>query len=142
MIQYCDIIENIKHSSVVHEGEKTYECEICDDNFTQQSGLNVHMERIHENKRPKIECPICGAQLTKSDLAVHVCSIHKGRKLSKQHKSKINNLKSKMMRQFQLIKSEDGENIYPGPHLKGREEGRGQVTVTPHLSPPSINLLH
>ena len=117
-----NIIENVKHISVVHEGEMTYECEICDDNFTQQSGLKVHMERIHENKTPKIECPICGAQLTKSDLTVHVCSIHEGRKLSKKHQTKINNLKSKMMHQFQVIKSEDltqdGKNINPNIVVK------------------------
>jgi hypothetical protein len=80
------------------------------------------MERIHENKTPKIECPICGAQLTKSDLTVHVCSIHEGRKLSKKHQTKINNLKSKMMHQFQVIKSEDltqgGENINPNIIVK------------------------
>ena len=114
-----NIIENVKHISVVHEGEKTYECEICDGNFTQLSGLKVHMERIHEKKMPTIECPICGAQLTKSDLAVHVCSIHEGRKLSKEHQNKINHVKSKMMHQF---KSEDltqnGENINPNIIVK------------------------
>ena len=128
----CNISENVKHISVVHEGEKTYECEICDDTFTQKSGLEVHMDRIHEQKTLKIECPICGAQLTKSDLAVHVCSIHEGRKLSKQHQTKINNLKSKMMHQFQVIKSEDltqdGENINPNLVVKQKltETGNDQ----------------
>ena len=128
----CNINENVKHISVVHEGEKTYECEICDDTFTQKSGLEVHMDRIHEKKTLKIECPICGAQLTKSDLAVHVCSIHEGRKLSKQHQTKINNLKSKMMHQFQVIKSEDltqdGENINPNLVVKQKftETGNDQ----------------
>ena len=55
-----------------HEGEKTFDCEICGKIFTHKSRLTKHIGAIHEGKKP-FKCDICSSGFArKSNLkAVH-----------------------------------------------------------------------
>ena len=66
------------HIEAVHGGKKPYRCEICDQCFTQSSGLSGHVERVHEEK--KIESSICSAMISIGYFKVHMYSIHEGKK--------------------------------------------------------------
>lgn len=57
--------------TVVHTGEKPYECEICEKRFNNKANLSKH-KLIHANKRPFV-CNICGQTYRQSyDLKRHM----------------------------------------------------------------------
>ena len=49
-----------RHVEPVHEGKKSFKCNVCDTAFSEKSKLNGHIESVHEGKKP-FKCNDCGA---------------------------------------------------------------------------------
>ena len=49
------------HVATVHEGKKTFKCDICNANFGQKSTLNKHVATVHEGKK-QFKCDICNVK--------------------------------------------------------------------------------
>ena len=64
----------------VHEEKKSLECSTCDYVGNNKLQLKLHIDDVHEGKKPKpILCPICGLTL-KKDLKFHIENVHEGKK--------------------------------------------------------------
>ena len=66
------------HISSVHEGKKTFRCEMCGKTFFDWTKLTQHIAVIHEGMKP-YKCDICdyiGSQ--NSDFINHIVSVHEG----------------------------------------------------------------
>ena len=48
----------ISHQTTVHEKEKPFKCEICQNSFRNKCLLNRHEIAVHENEKP-LKCEIC-----------------------------------------------------------------------------------
>ena len=69
------------HIESVHEGKKSFKCNVCDTAFSEKSKLNGHIESVHEGKKP-FQCRICDASFSqKGDMNRHIESVHEGKKL-------------------------------------------------------------
>ena len=65
--------EDIMEKSI----DKRFHCEICDSFFKSKTILKVHIETVHEKKKP-FKCNICDASFSKNgNLKIHVTSVHK-----------------------------------------------------------------
>ena len=61
---------------MVHEGEKSFECDLCESKFTQKESLKAHIASVHEYEK-LLEYDICENAFTqKENLKVHSASIH------------------------------------------------------------------
>ena len=40
------------HELCVHNGERSFKCDICNGGFTSKKDLNRHISSVHEGKRP------------------------------------------------------------------------------------------
>ena len=47
-----------RHVSLVHEGNKPFQCEICAYRFSQKGHMRRHIASVHEEKKP-LKCDIC-----------------------------------------------------------------------------------
>ena len=66
------------HIASVHEGNKPFQCNICDASFVEKRGLNRHVASVHEKKKP-FQCSICNyGSAEKSKLKGHIASVHEG----------------------------------------------------------------
>ena len=64
------------HIESVHEGKKSFKCNVCDTAFSEKSYLNGHIESIHDRKKP-FQCNICDASFSqKGDMNEHIESVH------------------------------------------------------------------
>ena len=66
------------HIEYVHEGKerKKVYCEICDRDFSHKSDLDVHIASVHEGKKDKL-CPTCGYTTACSNtLKRHIETLH------------------------------------------------------------------
>ena len=60
----------------VHEGNKPFQCNVCNASFTRKQGLKIHINSIHEKKEP-YKCSICDTSFTRRQgLKEHIDSIH------------------------------------------------------------------
>ena len=39
-----------RHIESVHEGKKSFKCNVCDTAFSEKSNLNGHIESVHDRK--------------------------------------------------------------------------------------------
>ena len=91
-INVCPICgKNVKislkiHIESVHEGKKPFKCSLCDAAFGFKYGLNMHILSVHEKKKP-FKCSKCEFEATqKSNLKRHEETVHEG---IKSHKCTI-----------------------------------------------------
>ena len=62
------------HIELVHEGKKSFTCNVCDAAFSEKS------QSVHERKKP-FQCNICDASFSqKGNLNGHIESVHGGMK--------------------------------------------------------------
>ena len=76
------------HHSVVHdfEGDKSQECPICSIKFSAYGKLQIHLNTVHEGKKPW-NCLECDYATTKRyNLKSHIESVHQGIKKEKKWK--------------------------------------------------------
>ena len=68
---------NLKiHIDSVHEMKRPAKCNTCDASFVRKSVLNNHVSRVHEGKK-LFKCKICDASfLQKNVLKNHVSRVH------------------------------------------------------------------
>ena len=43
-----------RHISIVHEGAKPFQCDICDSTFTEKSKLKRHVASVHDRKKTSV----------------------------------------------------------------------------------------
>ena len=68
------------HIDTVHEGKKPYKCSLCDNSFSQKSNLKMHIDSVHEGKKP-YKCSLCGNSFSRKEhLKIHIDSVHEGKK--------------------------------------------------------------
>ena len=73
------------HIKAVHEGHKPHECAICNSKFTTEQYMKNHKSSVHEGKRP-YKCSICDATFAQnSGMNTHIKNVHEG----KRHQCKI-----------------------------------------------------
>ena len=60
------------HELCVHNGERSFKCDICNGGFTSKKDLNRHISSVHEGKRP-LKCELCGSSFKeKGKLKPHI----------------------------------------------------------------------
>ena len=47
-----------KHVTSVHEGKKSFKCEVCHYRSSQKDDLKKHIAAVHEGKKP-FKCEVC-----------------------------------------------------------------------------------
>ena len=74
-----DLFENLKqHISIVHEGNKNFECEKCGKCFSIKGLLKRHIKAVHEKS---YTCDTCGKSFSSiAYLKHHISSVHDGEK--------------------------------------------------------------
>ena len=78
----------VSHHSVVHdfEGDKSQECPLCNIKFSAYGKLQIHLNTVHEGKKPW-NCLECDYATTKRyNLKSHIESVHQGIKKEKKWK--------------------------------------------------------
>ena len=73
--QKCHFNDHIK---AVHEGQRCYKCDTCEETFQTSVGLKSHIKTIHEGRKDH-KCDHCGkcfAQFGK--LNFHIKTVHEG----------------------------------------------------------------
>ena len=71
-----------KHIASVHDGTRSFKCEICGYCFSEKSHLIRHLSDIHGKveKRMIFECEFCGSKhYDMKKLKNHVATIHEGK---------------------------------------------------------------
>ena len=82
--EYCnDTFERLtefpKHMKEVHDVEKPFKCKICDSAFSENRRLNLHIAIAHKEKKPVLDCEICGLKFDrKIRLKKHILKFHLG----------------------------------------------------------------
>ena len=57
--------------------EILFECSICKAKFKQKKGLKIHIESVHEGKKP-FECCVCKEKFAqKGSIKIHIKSVHR-----------------------------------------------------------------
>lgn len=70
------MIENGKCGVMTVNGEKSYQCLLCDKIFSRPYRIQRHLQ-VHDPSRAKVECHICSKQFTRVDtLQTHLRSVH------------------------------------------------------------------
>ena len=70
-------------NETVHAKVNPLKCEYCDENFSLETDLNIHIKSVHEGEK-KFKCKYCEEEFAlETDLNLHVESVHDGRKLFK-----------------------------------------------------------
>ena len=70
-----------RHISSVHEKKKPFTCNICDSNFANHSDIKFHVASVHQGNK-QFECNICNASFVlKSGLKMHISSVHEEKNL-------------------------------------------------------------
>ena len=59
--------------------KKAYNCKICNANFALKNTLKVHVQVVHEGKKPH-KCNCCGKCFSQSHLIRHTAVVHEGKK--------------------------------------------------------------
>lgn len=64
---------NLRKHSLIHSGEKSFQCPECPFRATQKSTVNTHLNVIHFKSKDMFKCPYCDYEtLLKGNLKVHV----------------------------------------------------------------------
>ena len=64
----------------VHEGLKTFKCDICKTSFVAKDSLEKHIASIHEGKKP-FQCEICNTGFSqKGHVRTHIATVHEKQK--------------------------------------------------------------
>ena len=91
------------HVESVHEGKKPFKCAICDADFTAKQSLKLHISSIHEDNKP-FKCSSCILSFSqKCNLARHIESVHEKEKPF-------------VMQHLEKIKLEHSEDNFVGVH--------------------------
>ena len=71
----------ILRKSNFHQILPTYQCSLCDKNFTEKGRLKKHTRNVHEGiDTKKIICTFCSKKFTyQSELKIHVGWVHEGK---------------------------------------------------------------
>ena len=68
------------HIEMVHEGKKPFNCEICGLSLTTKGALKLHIQMVHEKLKPN-KCFLCESRFFhKSDLRKHIETVHEGKR--------------------------------------------------------------
>ena len=76
-----------KHIGAIHEGNKAFKCDICDNSYSQKGSMERHVASVHEGKKP-FKCYICDYSCSlKHQIKQHVSSGQARTNLNKSKKS-------------------------------------------------------
>ena len=65
--------------AVIHEGNKSYKCEICNISFSRKGNLKRHTIIVHKEGKKQFKCDVCADEFKqKSNLNKHRLAIHEG----------------------------------------------------------------
>ena len=68
------------HIEMVHEGKKPFSCEICGISLTTKGALKIHTQMVHEKLKPN-KCYLCESSFFhKGDLSKHIEAVHEGKR--------------------------------------------------------------
>ena len=71
---------NKENLNTIHEGERPFKCNVCDDSFPQKSALKMHVALDHEGRKP-FQCNACNASFAQNvNLKNHLILVHEGKK--------------------------------------------------------------
>ena len=66
------------HIATVHDGIKTWECQICAKTFSYKNKLQLHISNVHEKQKP-FKCSACDYSAgIKGNVTKHILSVHGG----------------------------------------------------------------
>jgi hypothetical protein len=69
-----------KHIFVFHEGNKSFKCDPCDEVFYRKKDLTKHYDTIHNGMKPLKCIPCDHSFVSKQGLEKHIVSVHDGNK--------------------------------------------------------------
>jgi len=68
------------HIEMVHEGKKPFNCEICGLSLTTKGAVKLHIQMVHEKLKPN-KCFLCESRFFhKGDLRKHIETVHEGKR--------------------------------------------------------------
>ena len=69
-----------KHIESDHAGIKPHKCQSCESSFARKFDLKKHIASVHEGKKP-FKCPSCDSSFARNyDLKRHIKSVHEEKK--------------------------------------------------------------
>ena len=70
--------EDCQKEVVISKWKQNFQCSDCGSTFSSQSNLKLHIDAIHEKKKPWL-CSECGDSFsTQNNLKRHISTVHKG----------------------------------------------------------------
>ena len=78
--EFAEFLELRKHTAKAHDGKKIFKCPFCTDVFPQMKDIKAHLKKVHGGKKPH-NCSFCDAAFLKRvTLRYHIKSLHEKEK--------------------------------------------------------------
>jgi uncharacterized Zn-finger protein len=118
------------HIEVVHEGKKPFKCTLCDTSFTKKALMVTHIASIHEGKKP-FSCSICNSTSKKAAMEKHIESIHEKKRPYECSKCDACFTQSHVLKKH-IISVHEGNKDYQCPICGGNYKRKDKLKL--HIS--------